>query len=601
MTPARENSTMGRQKDVFWNYVEVQDNGGLSCKFCKKEFSGGSSRIKSHLSGIKGRDVTTCPEVPKDVQESALCAIGTPQKRSREETVATASNMLTGLPQSASSDLFRRMDMIEVNEKLIKHLILNNVPLDIIKEPSLLNLLRDVAKLGPRYEPPSYSALVTESLPSFEKEVKRYARTVQKSWGMTGCTLIMDSEGMQSTSPGKCNFIFTAYSPKGMIFLEAPVSHSQMTIQNVRNLVMEILDHESLYISDVIVCDLPVLAEEIVHVDVDSAIHFLVEKCPWISKTKCVQCEIQILLREICCASEWLSDLVEEANSLYTYASRSHLGESWCKSLRKKRPELHSAGIHANSFSQLQSVLELETGFRTQLKRNGQLDESILETIERDEFWKEGKEVLHALSPLIRIPCLLDTLIPTLGYFYQAIEKAGARIAAYCDTNPKFEKIWRFFEDRRTNSILYPIHAAAAYLNPAYMMSEQFKENHEMRQGKIYILEKLVREEDKQAFQEQLHLYDNKDPLLFNGMSTSMLSQYHPVIWWDKFGSNVPVLRKYATRLLSQPCTSLSSYRHNNQLQQPDYYLLRRNTIMMEEFNRLGERVFHFIDLEDLD
>ena len=42
------------------------------CKFCQKEFFGGISRIKSHLSGIRGRDIEICLQVPIDVKSAVL-------------------------------------------------------------------------------------------------------------------------------------------------------------------------------------------------------------------------------------------------------------------------------------------------------------------------------------------------------------------------------------------------------------------------------------------------------------------------------------------------------------------------------------------------
>ena len=58
---------MGRNLDKFWKYAERLD-GLLKCMFCHKYFAGGCARLKSHLSGIKGRDIDTCPLVSKDVQ-----------------------------------------------------------------------------------------------------------------------------------------------------------------------------------------------------------------------------------------------------------------------------------------------------------------------------------------------------------------------------------------------------------------------------------------------------------------------------------------------------------------------------------------------------
>ncbi|KAH7576288.1 hypothetical protein JRO89_XS01G0027700 [Xanthoceras sorbifolium] len=45
--------------------------------------SGGITRIKSHLSGIKDRNIEICMKVPEDVQLAALQAISSPKNRAR--------------------------------------------------------------------------------------------------------------------------------------------------------------------------------------------------------------------------------------------------------------------------------------------------------------------------------------------------------------------------------------------------------------------------------------------------------------------------------------------------------------------------------------
>ena len=71
---------MVRKRDRFWEYVE-ELNSRFKCKFCKREFPGGATRIKSHLASARGRDIDICTKVPKEVQEEASLAIGEPKKK----------------------------------------------------------------------------------------------------------------------------------------------------------------------------------------------------------------------------------------------------------------------------------------------------------------------------------------------------------------------------------------------------------------------------------------------------------------------------------------------------------------------------------------
>ncbi|KAG8380932.1 hypothetical protein BUALT_Bualt06G0068000 [Buddleja alternifolia] len=84
---------MVRKKDPFWEYVEALD-GRFICKFCERNFAGGVPRIKSHLSGITGRDIDICTKVPKDIQAKAFLAVGESSKKAKnKETTSIPKNM----------------------------------------------------------------------------------------------------------------------------------------------------------------------------------------------------------------------------------------------------------------------------------------------------------------------------------------------------------------------------------------------------------------------------------------------------------------------------------------------------------------------------
>ena len=71
---------MVRKKDRFWEYVEDL-KGRFKCKFCKRDFAGGASRIKFHLAGVKGHDINICTKVSKEVQEEAALVVGESNKK----------------------------------------------------------------------------------------------------------------------------------------------------------------------------------------------------------------------------------------------------------------------------------------------------------------------------------------------------------------------------------------------------------------------------------------------------------------------------------------------------------------------------------------
>eukprot|EP00258_Populus_trichocarpa_P031783 XP_024447802.1 probable disease resistance protein At4g27220 isoform X2 [Populus trichocarpa] len=74
---------MARQNDPFWDFVGKLDGGRFNCTFCGYKYAAATSitRIKWHLSGVQGRGVAICRQVPEDVQEAAFQAVHGANKR----------------------------------------------------------------------------------------------------------------------------------------------------------------------------------------------------------------------------------------------------------------------------------------------------------------------------------------------------------------------------------------------------------------------------------------------------------------------------------------------------------------------------------------
>jgi hypothetical protein len=89
----RKRMEMVIQNDPFWDYVEKLDDDLFKCIFCAYKFVAATSvsRIKWHLSGLKGRGVKLCDKVPEKVQDAARAAVdGPPEKK--HKVIAGSSN-----------------------------------------------------------------------------------------------------------------------------------------------------------------------------------------------------------------------------------------------------------------------------------------------------------------------------------------------------------------------------------------------------------------------------------------------------------------------------------------------------------------------------
>ncbi|KAG8372285.1 hypothetical protein BUALT_Bualt12G0050400 [Buddleja alternifolia] len=183
---------MVRKKDQFWEYVEALD-GRFICKFCERNFAGGVPRIKSHLLGITGRDIDICTKVPEDIQAKVFLAGGGSNKKAKnKETTSNAqehgnaTNLPRGLQQSTVPGIFNKKDKDEVDKKLDKFFVLNNISFNLIQTPSFKEFLTNAIEYGKSYKIPSYSTLRAKLIPDSKKEVDEYVAVVKKSWGIDG-------------------------------------------------------------------------------------------------------------------------------------------------------------------------------------------------------------------------------------------------------------------------------------------------------------------------------------------------------------------------------------------------------------------------------
>ncbi|KAK9285537.1 hypothetical protein L1049_024732 [Liquidambar formosana] len=357
----------------------------------------------------------------------------------------------------------------------------------------------------------------------------------------------------------------------------------------------------------------------------------LIGKYPRLYKTRCAAHGIQLLLKDIYEEVDWVQRIIDDAKSIVTYMYKHTIVLSLMRVHTNNKELKHPCVTRfASNFLMLQSILNVENELRLLVASSEwrgldyskkEIAKKVTNIIQSIEFWSQGQEVLQALEPLVRILRLVDGDGSTSGYLYQAMEMAKEAIKERCGNNQaRYMRIWTLFEQRRSDNIIHPIHAAAAFLNPTYMCSENFRENREMKDGISFILENLVATEEKEVFMGQVQLYRMKVSSLFTTTSMTMLKTSHPFvlscvgIWWDYCGDSLPILRKYAIRILSQPCSSSSCERNwsafeaaqtkkRNRLAPKmldNLVYVRMNTMMMEKFNTLEAQDLEPINLDKL-
>ncbi|KAK3430873.1 hypothetical protein EUGRSUZ_E02965 [Eucalyptus grandis] len=599
LSPRRNREVdMDKKRDPFWDYGEDL-NGKCKCKYCGKKFSGGVSRLKSHLSGISGtkcRGLRKCTLVPDHVQVAAAEAISNPNKRIKAEAYSSET-------EETSCKMFTSEEHVILDKLLVMFFVLTGVDPDIVQRPSFINLLNGAAKHGSHYKIPCYSELKAKLVPDLEKEIGEYVAKVKKSWETTGCTIMSD---VWCDEERWFVNIF-AHSIEGMVLLNAlDIRKDKLT----RTLLPEFICFVSEEIG----------ANNIVQYMTKDAHEVLYEDMPNGNyrhgyETKCVAHEIHLLFKDIYNGIEWIRKVFDQAREVVTKIPKHDDILSSMKQVTKNWELKQSSTISFYSnYYMLRSIMEAESELRLDFEK----DESGVEVgriIRNSEFWSEGKEVLHALKPIFQVLRLVDTYSATSGYLYAAVKVADEAIKKIYETNAlKYRKLWDIFNLWQEKAI-HPIHAAAAFLNPAYMWSDKIIPDLKIREGINVILEKLVGDEEREKFMEEVMLYRYKEPKLFDRAAVTMLRISHPCAWWDFCGGVLPVLKKYAIRILSQPCSTSSRRRgmsafetaqiEKRRLLVPaltdNHLYLRTNALLMENFNAMKGKIGKPIDLERLD
>ncbi|XP_057459283.1 uncharacterized protein LOC130749945 [Actinidia eriantha] len=277
-------------------------------------YPGGITRVKSHLSGVKGRDIKVCTKVPNEVQAAAFLAIGAPNKKAK--TTGSSSNfevtelssqflpsLSKSLHQSTMPEMCKKMDKSSVDKLLTKQVILNNIAFNVVQTPSFITFVKGVAEFGPTYKLPSYSTLRTKLVPDSRIEVEAYVANVKMSWIKTGCTLMSD---IWSDMKQRAFINIIAYSPRGVVFMNAfEISKEKKTGLYLRDIMSSVVED--------------VGPDHVVQFVTDNATNFqfagdmLIGKYPRMYKTKCAAHGMQLLLKDIYSEIQWVKSIIDDA------------------------------------------------------------------------------------------------------------------------------------------------------------------------------------------------------------------------------------------------------------------------------------------------
>ncbi|KAF2300412.1 hypothetical protein GH714_013030 [Hevea brasiliensis] len=542
-------------KDPFWKYVEIVESNRSRCMFCKEDFAPRNiHRIKLHLAGVRG-GIKICTRVPTEVQKEALEAVD--------------------------------------------------------ESPYFVDFVKSVPGYDHSYELPSSRELQMKFVPEIEMQAQKYVKDVKKSWEKTGCTIMVENG---------CNLInILIYSPEGVIFETSyEVSRLEEIDFDFTEIVSSIIekigvDHVVQFITN--------------DGKISSSVGEMLEtRYPTIYQIRCAAQEIHSFLKVIFDEIAWVRQIIDHAELIFRHMYSNAIVLSLMKQYTKGKELKHPCmSKFASKYQMLQSIFDNKNELQQLImsdewymldSNNNETARKVTDIIQGANFWNQGHDVLDVLEPIVQVLRLVENDRPNSGYLYGALKRAREAIEGYRDRNPtKYQRILELLAERQGN-IIHPMHAAAAFLNPTYMFLEDSEcWGIDTYNGMNFVSENLVASgEEKAKFIQELQLYRKRSlKELTNEISRAIMTSSHPCEWWDYNRPLLPVLSKYAIRILSQPCKcsynikpsvsevvqrkkmdSTTSKSWDNHL----FFII--NTIIMEKFRTMEKSLTNFQNCTEL-
>ncbi|PKA66045.1 hypothetical protein AXF42_Ash010454 [Apostasia shenzhenica] len=521
--------------DVGWAHGTMVngDRQKIMCRYCQKTILGGGiSRLKQHLAGERG-NIVPCEKVPDDVKALIQQHLGfkvleklkrqkecqdfkTSLKKSRYEKnndvfddkrfarththrrakevhAESCSKRLQNVVSSEVPNfIFSSQESIEQADIAVaKFLYIAGIPFTSVNSSYFQQMADAIAAVGPGYKMPSYYSLRGKLLDKCMTEVGDLCKEIRRSWEVTGCTIMVDR---WIDKIGRAIISFFVYSPKGNVFLksvealeyenspEALLSLFDSTIQEVgpRNVVA--------FLTDISPCH-------------RSAAKAMMNKYSSFFSCVCANHCVDLMLNviaEIDAVKEVLAKVKKICQLIYNNV--------WILSFLRKKTngsELFQPAVtkFVTMFSILQNMISLKdplqqvfvsTSWRRSVLSIQKLGSEVSDILLDTQFWSSCFRIMKIVKPLIEVIHLVDgEERPSMGYFYDAVEKARKGITLAIEIEESDYTPYLDAIDRIRQEIHSPLHAAAYYLNPSVYYSSGFSMSNVIQKGLLDCIETL--------------------------------------------------------------------------------------------------------------
>ncbi|XP_039054496.1 uncharacterized protein LOC120196874 [Hibiscus syriacus] len=387
-------------------------------------------------------------------------------------------------------------------------------------------------------------------LTSEYEQVREWVNELKTHWKQLGATLMCDG---WTNSLNQMHIIkFLVYCSKGTVFwksvdVSSVRSRDAEFYYNLLDKVVEEIGEE--YIIQIVTDN---------EAAMKAAGKRLMLKRNHLYWTSCAAHCLDLCLEDIGKKSS-VAKVLEEAKKVICFIY-NHI---WTVDLMKKythgkqilRPALTRFATH---FIQLEEITRQKQGLREMFKskefreskwgqqKSGPAYEAKKIVLGKD-FWKKSVDIIKVYELLVKVLRLIDgDEKPTIGFIYEAIDRAKRAIKENCRYSIEFERII----DNRWNFMHSDLHSAAYFFNPQFQFGVEHYENvlAETLEGTRSMIERL-----EPSIDNQIRMVNQ---------AQRAWNQMNPAEWWMIYGTCTPELQRLATKVLSQT-TSASNCERN--------------------------------------
>ncbi|KAL6509618.1 hypothetical protein OROGR_022928 [Orobanche gracilis] len=624
---ARKGASFSSAIAILWSaaayfHLERKREKCVRCKFCHHKSNGGVTRLKDHLAQTH-KGVAPCPSVPPEVKNEILQSLqiskvskfkrsellreigegprgeskdssyfesgeGSSQGNVSNINQGTLDNFVKSAPrQTTINSAYKKELLNDVKRRVGRFIYSAALPFNVVNDPYWLPMIDGIAEYGKGFKPPSMHELRTWVLKAEVDDINIIYEDHKKAWKIYGCT-IMSDEWTDQKQRALMNFLVN--SPAGTFFIKSvDVSDSIKNGELIFKYLDEVIDE--------------VGEDNVIQIVTDNASNCknagrrIMEARKSLWWTPCAAHCIDLMLEDIA-KLKIFEGAIENSKKVVKFI----YGHGTILALMRKHTndkELLRPAVtrFATAFLTLQSMYKqkraLEVMFSSdewvtsaQTKKfEGKVAKRIV--VNDPNFWPYVAFCAKTVVPLVSVLREVDSEErPAMGYIYELMDRAKETIKFNCGgVKKKYMPIWRKIDARWTLQLHHPLHAVGYYLNPQLRYEVGFSNCSEVKEGLYACMDRMLSNDDRLAADIQLDNFDNAQGEFGSPMAIRSRKLRSPGKWWERFGSKIPELTSFATRVLSLTCSASGCERNWSTFE--SIHTKKRNRLEHKRLNAL--------------